>query len=522
MYVRPDFPEAHQDRAFRHIAWVGYRLGPVTFSGRLTFAGFAADSGLGTMAFTEFAVGTMSKILVGMVFAVFGGQAWGAGNGTHVLMGGRMLDVHFDQADEMLGGLAGLFGSEDLRRTFYCGCMFPDWGFGGMTHGAAEASHWYRFQRGYFAYLKERYPWPWDEEAKRQIAFFMGVLVHGLTDIPWHFSSGGHKAFLRRAEREDGTQHADVELAVDVFAHVEKAIPIRARGALWWPYEDLVTVYARQGLTVTAGQLEEGCRKLMMQWNLGATMSAGVHDGLKAGHRWAHANWEDYYFGGAEHGAALASMWIKRAYAGFRGWRYYQNTPSYVETFPRQAKGTACTDAQVFGARLDGGAGDERILALGGDGKSKGGSVLVRFGLSDIKPGTRVRGARLWLYFARRCGGKPTGDKVIEVYRVNQPWREGVVTDGDGGAVSSVTVEADVPARRWVDWDVTSLVRSWIDHPEKNQGMLLRETAASRQHPGIMQFYSSEACRGPADGDGRGETVALRPVLVVMLEGGGQ
>ena len=51
--------------------------------------------------------------------------------------------------------------------------------------------------------------------------------------------------------------------------------------------------------------------------------------------------------------------------------------------------------------------------------------------------------------------------------------------------------------------------------PERNHGLLLRETGESLQHPGILQCIASEVFRCQKDGFGGGQRIAWRPTLVI-------
>ncbi len=95
------------------------------------------------------------------------------------------------------------------------------------------------------------------------------------------------------------------------------------------------------------------------------------------------------------------------------------------------------------------------------------------FPLSTIPPTAQVRNAILSLYvddwpFA--------GSASMGVYRVIAPWTENFNWAGRPPAETTPAGEAalsSAPGVRWYDWDVTSLVQSWVTVPATNYGCML-------------------------------------------------
>jgi hypothetical protein len=108
---------------------------------------------------------------------------------------------------------------------------------------------------------------------------------------------------------------------------------------------------------------------------------------------------------------------------------------------------------------------------------------VIKFDLSQYIPyGSPVVEAKLglWMYYA-------TSDYFIDavIYRVNRRWQEslatwaspwavggcdGVPADREGTATSTARLRQ---VNRWVEWDVTDMVRAWVSGAAPNEGMTL-------------------------------------------------
>ncbi|HOD51470.1 MAG TPA: zinc dependent phospholipase C family protein [Candidatus Hydrogenedentes bacterium] len=421
-----------------------------------------------------------------------------AGPRTHAEIGQRAWDQHLVTDPEMLPGLAGLRGDDQAMRAFYCGATFPDFGHNKINHEAAEYAHWYPYQQAYFEYMKEHFPPPWDDAARREIAFFLGILCHGVGDTPWHFDEDGHKSLLTMARETDRAGHGLTEHITDIFSHVLFDIEPDPRSEFVWLTGTAQAVFERAGVAVTPEELARGCRKLEGEWFRGAHLGPIAYPYFQAKIPWCRAHYEDYYYGGLEHGAALTAMCIRYYYARLNGWHYYQNIPIQACAFPRGEPYTPCMDAAIP-------AGDEEaggsILTVG-----HGACARLRFDVSDIASPEQFEGAALWL---RLVDGPVAG--AVEI--------TGHAMTGEDAADHEPSPRArprmaDVSSS-WMVWDVTALVRQWVREPAGNYGMLLKTApGADTDAVPAVRFYSSSALKARPDGYG-GTVVAFRPILVV-------
>jgi len=474
-----------------------------------------------------------------------------AGVRTHSEMGYRAVVKNFDQAEEMLPGLGSFFQGDGIWSAFFSGCSFPDWGYdGGLNPDASEYSHWGPFRERYVKLLKERFPPPWDEKERMHVAFFFGSLVHCVTDIPWHFNHDGHRAFEGLAKEKDGS---DADVTGDIFLQMDHKLPVDVI-RFWWPRGMVLDTFALQDkLKVTPEQLEKGFKKLQAAHaaSRAAAKMTGWH--FKSRHPWCAEHYEDYYYGGVEHGAALAAMWIKRYYAELNGWHYYQQMPVYGIGAPDYVPYTGCADAAISSADPDSNAGGEPFLSVGGRGAAAERRALIRFDVSDIPAGAKIRSAKLWLY---QDAATPDagGEIAVAAFGMDRPWQAGkgrsdevTGTDGvpaaegdvtwrtameggvpvksgdccagvgcsqDAGQVAVAKIPAETPSARWRCWDVTEMARGWIECPDANNGLVLMAVAGE----GVVRFYSSDAFKEQADGFGGGARIAGRPTLIIVPE----
>jgi hypothetical protein len=112
---------------------------------------------------------------------------------------------------------------------------------------------------------------------------------------------------------------------------------------------------------------------------------------------------------------------------------------------------------------------------------------LVQFDLSSIPLGSKIVSANLSLYYLDRPTVDPVG-RIYWAYRVSQSWHEGLATwntyDGSnpwttpgsdytttGGASAVVPSTLDT----WMTWDVTDIVKAWIENGQSNDGFVVRD-----------------------------------------------
>ena len=104
---------------------------------------------------------------------------------------------------------------------------------------------------------------------------------------------------------------------------------------------------------------------------------------------------------------------------------------------------------------------------------------LVEFDLSQIPVNTKIKAAKLSLYWASYDNlTEQTGSNYFSIYRVTQPWDEYSVTWNNQPSTSEVH-KVDVGKSKSVDQsylniDVTDLVQDMIDDPNNSYGFMLK------------------------------------------------
>jgi hypothetical protein len=463
---------------------------------------------------------------------------FGAGQRTHLEMGKRALDAHCADVETMLPGFREVFADEEAIASYYAGCMFPDWGFGGINDQAAEDAHWRKFQETYYKYLVEKCPRPWDADERRRVAFFLGIVCHGMTDLPWHFSKEGHQSLLAMSWGADRAGHTETEATYDIFLYRDGTPPKNLIPRLKWPMEDIQEVYRRFGAVVPQEQLDRSLQRTHAMFNGGPLAASVSASSLESKFPWVKKQTEGYYFGGVEHGGALTASWLKFYYAAFMGVHFLQSLPTAVTENDDHRVYQGCIDASLLSAHPVNNTGGEPYLDLCGNGKEDKRAALLHFQLPDASTASPIAKGELWLYHVDWIGEAPTGPKTLAVRAATSDWNEGVGmtnditgwkgqphTDGSinwksfsssssqpSKPIDRVKVDPSKGVGRWLKWDITPLVQQWSKEKSANKGVLITEEG---EGTGIVRVYSSEAFRTSADGMGGGNRIAYRPILIL-------
>jgi hypothetical protein len=119
---------------------------------------------------------------------------------------------------------------------------------------------------------------------------------------------------------------------------------------------------------------------------------------------------------------------------------------------------------------------------------------LVRFDLSDLPAGAAVSQATLYLRLTNSCDPGGPRTYTVTVYSAAEDWSEASVTWNNqpewGRAYDSVAI----PSRTWgyYAFDVTGLVREWVDGSTPNLGLMVRGPEDSGDDSGLLEFVTHE------------------------------
>lgn len=348
---------------------------------------------------------------------------------SHVEIAQLSVRTYHEQAAQIVPGLEQLFACEANLRAFYSGGAFPDWGYAGIHSDAAEDSHCRPFHEAYVNVLLARYAPPWTPEAQKEVAFFLGVISHSITDIPWHFSEKDHLSFLAAGLKHDGAGHGEIEMGCDFLLYGERELHPSVQTEAWFPIDTLLAVFDHKGRRkITRDQLLAGTTRAQSMF-----FGGGVAGMLKAREQrekmpWVCRHLDDYYYGGLEHGAAITSVTNQYYFARLRGWHYYQNMPDYADYVRRNDDYVplrGISEAHIIEAHPDHNTGGEPFFEIGNDGPGQTRAGLICLDLSEIPPETSIDRAMLWLYFADRRGGPQTAPKTIDIFPLTVPGTQG-------------------------------------------------------------------------------------------------
>jgi hypothetical protein len=118
--------------------------------------------------------------------------------------------------------------------------------------------------------------------------------------------------------------------------------------------------------------------------------------------------------------------------------------------------------------------------------------ALVQFDLGVIPPEVVIESATLQLWYFHCSFSSACAPMSISVYRLTQEWNEETSTwldmgaASDGRRFSTQLVGGYQDDDRWVDWNVTELVRLWNSGQEPNYGLALHGQAAAPQNYKVL------------------------------------
>jgi hypothetical protein len=125
---------------------------------------------------------------------------------------------------------------------------------------------------------------------------------------------------------------------------------------------------------------------------------------------------------------------------------------------------------------------------------AKVGRSLVKFDVSDIPAGTSIAQATLRLYLVNGCDiGERT--HTITVYRTSGNWGETSVTWNSKPGHAEAYGSRSMPSKTWgwYTFDVTGLVRGWVNGSFANQGLTLRGPESSGNSSARLGFATRNA-----------------------------
>jgi C1A family cysteine protease len=159
------------------------------------------------------------------------------------------------------------------------------------------------------------------------------------------------------------------------------------------------------------------------------------------------------------------------------------------------------------------GYGKKECLGLSEDHKDS--RSLIAFDLSAIPPGTPIGSASLHLALGWFCLLEgSSGPRTVTVYRAEDGWSESTVTwdnrpdYAEAYGSASIFLAPDPLPPSAQSFDVTGLVRGWVDGTWPNNGMIVRAPEGSGSDFAWLQFSTREGLLVPYLEVSYGEPVA--------------
>ena len=117
---------------------------------------------------------------------------------------------------------------------------------------------------------------------------------------------------------------------------------------------------------------------------------------------------------------------------------------------------------------------------------------LIKFSLPDFNKGDRVVSATMLTYL---CACYP--ETTVNLYKVTSNWAQNTVTWNNQPSVESLISEYEAipytePVNaKFIEWDITKLVNSWVLGSSANHGIMLKSPAENSTSMHRARFYSS-------------------------------
>ena len=131
--------------------------------------------------------------------------------------------------------------------------------------------------------------------------------------------------------------------------------------------------------------------------------------------------------------------------------------------------------------------------------------AYLQFNLSAIPTGADIVSADLKLYHNSSTG---TTDLTIGIHKVTSSWQENTliwINQPDYHPIPESSRLVNVDTTDWLSWDITGLLREWLDGSTANYGLVLKDTDEALGNT-YIQCFSSDYTDEPS----------LRPKLEII------
>ncbi|XP_008260728.2 phosphatidylinositol-glycan-specific phospholipase D isoform X2 [Oryctolagus cuniculus] len=228
------------------------------------------------------------------------------GLSTHVEIGHRALEF-FHLPDGRVNYKKLLLEHLDAYQagSVFPDCFYPSICKGGKFHDVSESTHWTPFLNASIHYIHENYPFPWEKDTEKLVAFLFGITSHMVADVSWH-SLGIEQGFLRTMGDIDfhgsyPKAHSAGDFGGDVLSQFEFNFNYLARR--WYvPVKDLLGIYEKlYGREVITKQVIVDCSYLQFLEMYGEVLAVSkLYSTYSTKSPFLVEQFQEYFLGGLD------------------------------------------------------------------------------------------------------------------------------------------------------------------------------------------------------------------------------
>lgn len=228
------------------------------------------------------------------------------GLSTHVEIGHRALEF-FHLPDGRVNYKKLLLEHLDAYQagSVFPDCFYPSICKGGKFHDVSESTHWTPFLNASIHYIQENYPFPWEKDTEKLVAFLFGITSHMVADVSWH-SLGIEQGFLRTMGDIDfhgsyPKAHSAGDFGGDVLSQFEFNFNYLARR--WYvPVKDLLGIYEKlYGREVITKQVIVDCSYLQFLEMYGEVLAVSkLYSTYSTKSPFLVEQFQEYFLGGLD------------------------------------------------------------------------------------------------------------------------------------------------------------------------------------------------------------------------------
>ncbi|XP_071501888.1 phosphatidylinositol-glycan-specific phospholipase D-like [Diadema antillarum] len=231
----------------------------------------------------------------------------GCGITTHIEIGHRATQ-YFKDTRGQVDYKQLIIENQD---AFQAGNPYPDAYYdspcqGGKYHDVSEDTHWALFLKTTVEYIRQHYPKPWNEDARKLVVFLLGFASHQVADISWH-SLGIDQGFLTTMGDINffgsfPNAHSVGDIGGDILSEAEFELSYISTLQNWYvPVKDLYEIYKMyyNGSVVMPKDVIIECTSILFLARLGEKLALSkLYPDYSSKSPFMVEEFESYFLGG--------------------------------------------------------------------------------------------------------------------------------------------------------------------------------------------------------------------------------